>query len=518
MAVEGKPLETEQERAAPRRFAPTPGLLDAVLAQTTSMEQRDGILSRFLNEPDPWVALAGWLHHARQPDRPLTRREVIRLLHRDIARLDAVLNQQVNAILHHPVFQKLEASWRGVRYLTAQLTEGENVKIKLLSISWRELTRDFDRALEFDQSFLFRIVYSEEFGMPGGEPYSVLLADYEIRHRPAPDHPYDDLAALRSISEVAAAAFTPLIAAAHPTMLGLDSFTEMERQRNITRFFEQPEYLKWRVLRNTEDARFIGLTIPRVLMRLPYRDTPSRVDGFRFREEVGNPDRSEYLWGTAIYAFGGVLIRAFMSSGWLAGIRGVQRGILSGGLVTGLPSHTFRTERKEVAPHPPTDVIITDAQEKELGELGFIPLCYCQDTDLAAFYGNQSIQKPPVFDEQVATINARLSAMLQYILCVSRFAHYVKVISRDKVGAFKGPGECEDYLRRWLLNYIISNDNAGPEMKVRYPLREGRVDVRERPDKPGSYICVMRLRPHYQLDQMVSSVKLVTELAGGPPA
>jgi type VI secretion system ImpC/EvpB family protein len=442
---------------------------------------------------------------------------VILRLQRHIALLDALLTEQVNAILHHPTFQKLEASWRGLHYLVRQVPEGENIKVRVLNVSWKELTRDLERALEFDQSQLFRKVYNEEFGTPGGAPLGALLGDYEVRHGPAAGYPFDDVVTLTSISSVAAAAFAPFVAAAHPRLLDLTSFVELEQPLDLSRTFEQAEYLKWKAFRDTEDARFVGLTMPRVLMRLPYADDGSRRDGFRFQEDVDGVDRTGYLWGTAVYAFGAVLIRAFAQSGWLGSIRGVERGVDGGGLVTGLCVPSFATDRPGVAARFATDVIITDGQEKELGELGFMPLCHCQDTPCAAFYGNPSVQKPKPYDQLAATINARLSAMLQYTLCVSRFAHYLKVIARDKVGSFVGPADCEDYLRRWLLNYTTGNDNADPEARARYPLREARVQVRERPDKPGTYTCVIQLRPHFQLDQMTTAVKLVTELARSLP-
>jgi type VI secretion system ImpC/EvpB family protein len=371
-----------------------------------------------------------------------------------------------------------------------------------------------DRAIEFDQSQLFRKVYGEEFGTPGGEPFGVLLGDYEVRHRVGPDHPTDDIRALESIAQVAAGAFAPFIAAADPALLGLDHFTELERTLDLSRTFEQLEYLKWKAFRDSEDARFVGLTLPRVLMRLPYADDGSRADGFRFHEEVEAPDRSQYLWGNAVYAFGTVLVRSFYESGWLAGIRGVERDVLGGGLVTGLPAHSFSTDKTGIAPKCSTDAIITDAQEQELGELGFIPLCHCLDTEYAAFYGNQSVQKPKQYDELPATVNAKMSAMLQYMLCVSRFAHYIKVIARDKIGSLRGAKECEEYLHNWLMNYTTSNDDDDMATKASYPLREGRVQIRDGA-KPGSYVCVVHLRPHFQLDQMVSAVRLTTELSPG---
>ena len=488
-------------------------LLDSAIASTESRTTGAG-LGAFLAEPSAWTALVQWVGPTFSLRGPGLKQRLIRVLTQDIAAIDRTLSRQVNSIIHHASFQKLEASWRGLRYLVDQVEEGENIHIRVLNISWKELVRDLDRAIEFDQSQLFRKVYGEEFGTPGGEPYGVLLGDFAVRHRLGPDYPTDDIRALESIAQVAAGAFAPFIVAADPALLGLDHFPELERTLDLSRTFEQLEYLKWKAFRDSEDARFVGLTLPHVLMRLPYADDGSRADGFRFHEEVEAPDRTGYLWGNAVYAFGAVLVRSFYESGWPASIRGVERDVLGGGLVTGLPAHSFSTDKTGIAPKCSTDAIITDAQEKELGELGFIPLCHCLDTEYAAFYGNQSVQKPKVYDEEPATVNARLSAMLQYMLCVSRFAHYIKVIARDKIGSLRGAKECEDYLHNWLTRYTTSNDDDDMATKASYPLREGRVQIRES-SKPGSYVCVVHLRPHYQLDQMVSAVRLTTELAPG---
>ncbi|MBL8793332.1 MAG: type VI secretion system contractile sheath large subunit [Planctomycetia bacterium] len=499
-------------------LAPAPSLLDEVLAATSSKTARPatpGRLDQFLHEKSLIDALHLWLGSLEELRGPDARRKLSQRLARDVATLDRCLSDQTNAVLHHPKFQKLEASWRGLQYLVEQVPAGENIKVRVLSVSWAELARDAERALEFDQSQLFRKVYSEEFGTPGGEPFSLLLGDYEVRHRLSADHPIDDLSLLDSISHVAAGAFAPFIAGAHPSLLDLTSFTELEKPLDLARTFEQIEYLKWKSLRNHEDARFVGLVLPRVLMRLPYDDQTSRIDGFNFREEVHAADRQGYLWGSPVYAFGAVVVRAFGDSGWPAAIRGVVRGETTGGLVTGLTTHDFNTDKPGIAPKCLTDGIVTDAQEKELSDLGLIPLCHLQDAGMLAFYSNQSIQQPRQYDETAATVNARISSMLQYMLCISRFAHYLKVISRDKVGAFAGATECEDHLRRWLSNYVNSSENASAQLKARHPLREAKVQIREIPDRPGSYRCVAHLRPHFQLDQMVTSVRLVTELTPG---
>lgn len=485
-------------------------LLDHVLSQPVA--EPDSPLERFLQDRSPWRALGSWLGPGDEWRGPDLKQRVISRLSRDLVRIDTLLNEQVNAIIHHPAFQRLEASWRGLHYLVHRVEDGVAVKIRVLNLTWKELTRDLERALEFDQSQLFRKVYSDEFGTPGGEPYGLLLGDYELRHKPAPDHPSDDTATLAKIAEVAAASFAPFVAAVDPMLFEFADFTELEILQNLPRIFDHTDYTKWRALRDTDDARFVGLVMPRVLARLPYTDDVMRDDQFPFRENVSAPGREGYLWGTAVYAFGSVVIRSFAESMWPSSIRGVSRDVEGGGLVVGLPAHHFSANPRPVAPKISTDVLVTDAREKELGELGFIALCQCVDTEMCAFYGNQSLQKPKVFDELAATMNARLSSMLQYMLCVARFAHYLKVLARDKVGSFLTPEECEDYLNKWLRNYVMGSDDAGPEAKARYPLREAKIKVREIPGKPGTFRSEIHLRPHYQLDQMVGSVRLMTEL------
>jgi type VI secretion system protein ImpD len=494
-----------------------PGLVDAVLAATgpVGAEDAPSLLGRFLEERSPARALALWVRLTTAPGQPGGKEQVVRSLGRVIARLDDVLTRQTNAILHHPRFQKLEAAWRGLRYLVDQAEGAENVKIRMLSVSWRELARDAERAVEFDQSQLFRKVYSEEYDTPGGEPFSVLLGDYEVRHRLTEEHPVDDVVTLKAISGVAAAAFAPFVCAAHPSLFGLNEFATLEQPLNLPRTFDQLEYLKWQELRTSEDSRFVGLTLPSVLMRLPYEEQSHAARGFRFREDVAGPDRAKYLWGNAAYALGGVLIRAFSQSGWLADIHGVRRDEDGGGIVAGLPVHSFSTDKRGVAAKSSTEVVLNDRQEAELSRLGFMPLCHCKDTEFSAFYTNQSVQKPKTYDDPAATMNARISTMLPYTLCVSRFAHYIKAIVRDKMGSFTGPEECEDYLHRWLQKYVTPDSEASAEVKARLPLREARVEVSEQPGKPGSYRCTAYLWPHFQLEQLAATLKFTTELNRG---
>jgi type VI secretion system ImpC/EvpB family protein len=501
-------------------------LLAEMVRATGRAGEPSSRLDRFLQENHAWRALCHWLDLDAGSARLPTKDEVGRRLVHDIARIDQLLETQVNAILHHESFQRLEASWRGLRFLFDALPEDDLVKIRVLDVSWKELELDLTNALEFDQSQLFKKVYENEFGMPGGQPFGVLLGDYEIHHRRTPEHPQDDIEILGKLAEVAAAAFAPFIAGVHPSFFGLDSFTELERPLDLPRTFEQLEYLRWRSLRQREDSRFVGLTLPRILMRLPYGRRDARSQGLRFEEAPGGPDNRRYVWGNAVYAFGSVLIRAFANLGWPADIRGVRHSLDSNGngvfleeagVVTGLPVESFHTDGVGIATKSSTDVIITDSQEKLFGELGFIPLCHCYDTEYSAFYGNQSIQQPAKYDDPKATHNARLSAMLQYILCVSRFAHYIKVLARDQIGSMRGPHECEEFLNRWLREYTNANESAGPEVKARRPLHEASVRVVENLGNPGSYSCVIHLRPHYQVEQLVSSLRFATELAPARP-
>ncbi len=524
----GEPLQVIASTPPPENRRLQATLLEEVVSSTGEARgaAQSAFLDCFLAEPTLENALYLWLGLADPLAPRPNRAEITRRLAGDIARIDQLVATQLNAILHHPAFQKLEASWRGLSYLVGKLPDNDSVKIRLLSVSWAELDQDQSRALEFDQGQLFRKVYEAEFGHAGGEPFGVLLGDYEVRPRMTALHPHDDVEILSKISGVAAAAFAPFVTGVHPSFFGLDSFAELERPLDLSRTFEQIEYLKWRSFRESEDARFVGLTLPRILLRVPHVSGDRGSQTIHFREDVEGPDRSRYLWGNPVYAFGGVLIRCFLSSGWLAEIRGVRHGddesgtkicLDDGGLVTGLPVHSFATDRSGLATKCSTEIIITDTREKELDELGFIPMCHCQDTEFSAFYSNGSVQKPKNYDNPKATANARLSAMLQYMLCVSRFAHYLKVISRDKIGSMNSPEDCELFLGQWLRGYTTSSDTGGLEVKSKYPLREAKVSVRERPDKPGSYNCVIHLRPHFQLDQMFTTMKLTTELTSGKP-
>lgn len=502
-------VETLDAPAAP----PPPSLLDQILSRPTAERLASLPLDSFLTANTVGEALAAWFARPPEVADDADRQKLARKLNAAVARIDELLSSQLDAVLHHPQFQKLEASWRGLKYLVEQVPDGANVKVRVLSASWKDLARDQERALEFDQSALFRKVYSDEFDTPGGEPFGLLLGDYDLTHRPFPDHPTDDLATLNGLSGVAAAAFAPFVCGVDPRFLELDSFADLDPTIDLGRTFARPEYVKWRALRDTEDARFVAMVIPKLLLREPHTDSPGHDHRFQYREDTSSPDRKGYLWGNGSFALGAVAVRAFAESGWLAGIRGVRGGDAdTAGRVTGLPSLEYGPDVSAFT-RSVTDVHLTDRQEKELSDQGFIPLCHMPGSGDAAFYTTPSVQKPKAYDEPAATANARLSGMLQYMLCVSRIAHYMKAMMRDRVGAFTGPDECEDALQSWFRRYVISNDSASDELKAKFPLREAKAEVREVPGKPGAYRCSVYLRPHFQLDQLSAAIKLTTQLS-----
>jgi type VI secretion system protein ImpC len=423
-----------------------------------------------------------------------------------IAQIDHLISLQLNEIMHHEAFQKLEASWRGLKYLLDHSETGEMLKLKVLNVSKKDLLRDLQRASEFDQSALFKKVYEEEFGVFGGHPFSALIGDYEFGRKP------EDLELIEKVSQVASAAHAPFITAASPEMMNMDSFSQLDAPRDIAKIFDTTEYAKWKSFRQSEDSRYVALCLPHILMREPYGKATRPVDGFDYEEGVDGTDHNKYLWGNAAWALGAKLTDSFAKYSWCATIRGVE----GGGLVQGLPVHNFRTDEGDVALKCPTEVQITDRREKELADQGFVPLVHCKGTDYAAFFSVQSAQKAKQYDKESANANARLSSQLNYILAVSRFAHYLKAMMRDKLGSFMSRGEAEAFLNKWISQYTVANDNVPFAIKAQRPLREARVDVVEVAGKPGVYRAVAFLRPHFQLDELTVSLRLVTELP--PPA
>ncbi len=423
-----------------------------------------------------------------------------------IAQIDKLISDQLNEVMHHEDFQKLEGSWRGLNYLVMNSETGERMKIRVMNISKKDLLKDMEKASEFDQSALFKKIYEEEFGMFGGASYGALIGDYEFSSHP------QDMALLEKVSNVAAAAHAPFISAASSSLFNLDSFTDLGNPRDLAKVFQSAEYAKWRSFRESEDSRYVSLAVPHILMRLPYGKANVPVEAFDFEEQVDGTDHGKYLWGNAAYALGTRLTDAFAKFSWCAAIRGVE----GGGLVEGLPVHNFKTDEGDVALKCPTEIAITDRREKELADLGFVPLVHCKGTDFAAFFSTQTANKAKVYDSDSANANAKLSSQLQYILATSRFAHYLKSMMRDKIGSFMTRKNAEDYLNQWIGNYVLLDDSASQEMKAQYPLREARIDVSEMPGKPGAYRAVAFLKPHFQLDELNVSLRLVADLP--PPA
>jgi type VI secretion system protein ImpC len=487
--------ETKAAPAAPAATTVTEvGLLDQIVEQgrfgkdAPAQERGKDMIKRFVSE-----VLEGSISMARDTEAMLNAR---------IAQLDHLISLQLNEIMHAPEFQKLEGTWRGLKYLLSQTETSTMLKIRVLNVSKKELLRDLQRAPEFDQSALFKKVYEEEYGVFGGAPFGAHLGDYEFNKSG------QDIELLEKVSQVAAAAHAPFMTAAGSEMLNLESFAQLDAPRDLGKIFDNTEYAKWKAFRQTEDSRYVALTVPRMLLREPYGNDTVPVEAFHYEEHVDGTEHDKYLWGNAAWALAARVTQAFALYGWCACIRGVE----SGGLVEGLPVHNFRTDSGDVAMKCPTEVPITDRREKELADLGFAPLVHCKGTPNAAFFSVQSTQKAKVYDKDSATANARISAQLPYIFAVSRFAHYLKTMMRDKIGGYMSRGEAQTFLNNWISNYVVANDDAPMSVKAKRPLKEARIDVQEDPRKPGVYRAVAFLRPHFQLDELSVSMRLVAEL------
>lgn len=429
-------------------------------------------------------------------------KDVVEAINLRIAQIDELITAQLNEVLHTPSFQKLEATWRGLHYLVSKAETGTKLKIRVINATKGDVLKDLEKAVEFDQSSLFKQIYEEEYGTFGGTPYGLLVGDYEFGRHP------QDIALLEKISNVAAAAHAPFIAAAAPKMFDMLAFSDLGVPRDLAKIFESTEMVKWRSFRASEDSRYVALTLPHTLLRLPYGPDTKPVEGVNFIEDVDGTDHSKYLWGNAAWALAERICAAFSQHGWCAAIRGAE----GGGKVEGLPTHTFRTDEGEIALKCPTEIAITDRREKELSDLGFISLVHCKNTDFAAFFGAQTANKPKLYNTNEANANAHLSSVLTYILAASRFAHYIKVMMRDKIGSFTSKVTVEQFLNKWLSGYVLLMDEASQSQKAKYPLREGRVDVTEVPGRPGAFRATVFLRPHFQLEELTASIRLVAEL------
>ena len=427
---------------------------------------------------------------------------VVTLINERIAEIDQLLTDQHNAILHAPEFQALEASWRGLRDMVFGTETGQNLKLRLLNVSKKDLLKDLETAVDHDTSVLFKKIYEEEYGTFGGHPYSVLIGDYYFGRHPR------DVALLERISRVAAAAHAPFIAAAAPALFDFKSFTELGAPRDLSKTFESAELAAWRSFRESEDSRYVSLVLPSYSARLPYGAKTIPMENFNFEEDVDGSDHSKYLWANAAYQLGLRITDAHAKYGWSTAIRGVE----GGGKVEGLPAHAFKTNEGDITLKPPTEVTITDRREKELSDLGFIAIVNSKGSNSATFFGGQTLNKPKIYDKDAANANASLSARLPYVLAASRFAHYLKVIARDKVGSFQTQADLTKYLNNWVANYVLVSPSAPQVMKAKFPLSEARVDVSEIPGKPGSYRAVAFLKPHFQLEDLSASIRLVADL------
>jgi type VI secretion system protein ImpC len=437
--------------------------------------------------------------------------DAIKSIESIIAEIDRKLSEQVNKIIHHTDFQKLEGTWRGLHYLVNNTETDEFLKIRVLNVSKKDLGKTLKKykGTAWDQSPLFKKLYEEEFGSPGGEPYGCLVGDYEF------DHSAPDVEILQGMGQIAAAAHAPFISGTAPSLLNMESWQELSDPRDLTKIFQTAEYAPWRSLRASDDSRYICMTMPRFLSRLPYGAKTNPVEEFVFEEETTGADHSRYTWSNAAYAMGANINRAFKLYGWCSRIRGAE----SGGMVEGLPCHTFPTDDGGVDMKCPTEIAITDRREAELAKNGLMPLSHWKNTDYAVFVGGQTLNKPAEFEDADATANANLSARLPYVFTTCRFAHYLKCIVRDKVGSFKERADMARWLNNWVMQYVEpSPELASEEAKARRPLAAAEVVVEDVEGNPGYYSAKFFLRPHYQLEGLTVSLRLVSKLPSAKSA
>ncbi|HOT82760.1 MAG: type VI secretion system contractile sheath large subunit [Defluviicoccus sp.] len=438
-------------------------------------------------------------------DTSIVSTDAVRTIEALIAGIDKKLTDQVNAVLHHRDFQALEGAWRGLHYLVNNTETDEMLKIRVMNISKKDLHKTVKKfkGTAWDQSPIFKKVYESEYGTFGGEPFGCLVGDYYFDHSPP------DVELLGEMAQVSAAAHTPFIAGASPAIMQMESWQELANPRDLTKIFQTPEYAPWKSLREADDSRYIGLAMPRFLARYPYGAKTDPVEEFDFEEDTEGADHNKYCWSNSAYAMATNITRAFKYFGWCSRIRGVE----SGGAVEGLPVHTFPTDDGGVDMKCPTEIAITDRREAELAKNGFMPLLHKKNTDFAAFIGAQSLQKPFEYDDPDATANANLSARLPYLFAICRFAHYLKCIVRDKVGSFKERDDMQRFLQKWIMQYVDGNpQTSSEETKARRPLAAAEVVVEEVEGNPGYYTSKFYLRPHYQLEGLTVSLRLVSKL------
>ena len=437
-------------------------------------------------------------------DTALLSDDAIRTIEGIIAEIDRKLSEQINLILHHNDMKALEGTWRGLHHLVSHTETSEKLKIRVFNLTKKEAAKTLKKfkGAAWDQSPLFKKIYEEEFGTPGGSPYGCLMGDYAFDHSPP------DVELLGGFAQIAAAAHAPFITGTAPSLMNMSSWQELSNPRDLTKIFQTPEYAAWRSLRDSENARYLGMTMPRFLSRLPYSNKNNPVEEFAFEEETDGADHDKFVWSNAAYAMASNITRAFKLHSWCSRIRGVE----SGGMVDGLPCHTFPTDDGGVDVKCPTEIAITDRREAELASNGMMPLSHWKNTDTAVFVGAQSLQKPATYEDPDATANANLAARLPYLFATCRFAHYLKCIVRDKIGSYKSRGDMTEWLNRWINQFVVDGTNADDETKSRFPLAAAEVTVEEVPGNPGYYTSKFFLRPHFQLEGLTVSLRLVTKL------
>jgi type VI secretion system protein ImpC len=429
-------------------------------------------------------------------------KSVVAMINERVAEIDGMLTDQLNAIMHDSAFQALEASWSGMHDMVYGTETSTRLKLRLLNVTKKELLKDLESAVDHDMSVLFKKIYEDEYGTFGGQPYSLLIGDYTFGRHP------QDIALLERISRVAAAAHAPFVAAAAPSLFDLKSYTELGVARDLSKTFESAELAGWRSFRESEDSRYVTLVLPNYAARLPYGAKTKPVENFNFEEDVDGTDHSKYLWANAAYQLGLRITDAYAKYSWATAIRGVE----GGGKVDGIAAHAYKTGEGDVVLKCPTEVTITDRREKELSDLGFVALVNSKGSNFATFFGGQTANKPKVYNKDAANANAQLSARLPFVLAASRFAHYIKVMMRDKIGSFQTRADVESYLNNWIADYVLINPAASQAQKARFPLGEARVDVTEVPGKPGAYRATCFLKPHFQMEELTASIRLVADL------
>lgn len=437
--------------------------------------------------------------------------DVVKTISSIIAEIDKKLSEQVNLIMQQEAFKALEGTWRGLYYLVSNTETDEMLKIRVFNVSKKDLSKTLKKykGTAWDQSPIFKKVYESEYGLAGGQPYGCLLGDYYFDNGP------QDVELLGEISKIAASGHAPFIAAAAPSLLNMETWQELGDPADITKRFQTPDYAAWRSFRESDDSKYVGLAMPRFLSRLPYGAKTSPVEQFDFEEDCEGADHSKYVWSNAAYAMGVNITRSFKQFGWCTQIRGTE----SGGLVAGLPTHTFPTDDGGIDMKCPTEIAITDRREAELAKNGLMPLCHYKNTDYAVFFGAQSVNKPQEFQDPDATANAKLGAGLPYLFATCRFAHYLKCIVRDKVGSFKEREDMAKFLNNWIMQYVEPDPaHASEEEKARRPLAAAEVVVSEVEGSPGYYSAIFYLRPHYQLEGLTASLRLVSKLPSGKAA